>query len=646
MVPRSTGSKKKIDAKQADLAKDTLDVDDRQNMATDHGTHITNPDYWLRIMDGKRTGIMRFDHERIPERVVHARGTGVFGTFKLYESAADVTHAGILTNTTRSTPVFARFLTVQGSKGSSDTVRDVRGFAVKFYTEEGNWDIVGNNIPVFFIQDAIKFPDVIHAVKPEPDNKVPQGQTAHNNLVYTHPDFHRKDLMEAIDKGHFPRWKFGIQVLPEARQDEFEFDLLDATKLWPEEGVPIRYIGTLELNRNVDKFFLQTEQVAFCTSHIVPGIDFSNDPLLQGRNFSYFDTQISRLGPNWEELPINRPVCPYLNLGNRDGAMRHRITQGKVNYWPNRFEANPPAPESAPRAFTSYPEVAQGSKHRALPDKFKEHINQAQLFYNSLTEIEKIHLTSAFSFELDHCDDPLVYKRMSERLAAVSLGLAQIVARNVGGPIPTSSAQTNPGRQSRNLSQLDFVTEEPLIATRRVSILLADGFDYEQYARMREILEKQGAFIFVIGAHRHGVTAHGGQHSVIPDHYFAGMRSTLFDAVYVPGGAHVRSLTQNGIAKHWIAESFAHLKSIAGVNEAVPFIERQIGLEAVKVAPSGVSLVESYGVVTGHGDVDSLMTLSKAHPAAKRVAEQFIWHISRHRNWARELDELSGQIAA
>jgi catalase len=458
------------------------------------------------------------------------------------------------------------------------------------------------------------------------------------------PDFHRKDLMDAIDAGHFPRWKFGIQLIPEEKADDFEFDILDATKVWPEELVPIRYIGQLELNRNIDEFFPQTEQVAFCTSHIVPGIDFSDDPLLQGRNFSYFDTQISRLGPNWEELPINRPVCPYMSLVNRDGKGKHRITKGKVNYWPNRFDANPPA-TAEQGGFTTYPAKVQGVKKRGLSEKFKEHFNQAQMFYNSLSKIEKLHVAKAFSFELDHCDDPVVYKRMTERLASIDLDLAKTVAANVGGDTPTRALKENKGQKAKGLSQLEYMPKEPVITTRRIAILLGDGFDYNQYTTMKEALTARGAFVFTIGPQRQGVTAESGQ-KVIPDHFFVGMRSTLFDAVYVPGGKHIEALAKKGVAKHWISESFAHLKAIAGANEAVAFIKQQIGLSEVEVAESGTSLKESYGVVTGHGDAVSLLKVGDVGPDSKGLAEQFIWHISRHRNWARELDGLSDQIAA
>ncbi len=448
--------------------------------------------------------------------MVHARGAGAFGTFKLLESAEDVTFAPVLTDTSRKTPVFVRFSTVLGSRGSADTVRDVRGFATKFYTREGNWDIVGNDIPVFFIQDAMKFPDVIHAGKPEPHNEVPQAQSAHNNfwdfmtlhpeathmfmwamsdrgiprsfrmmqgfgvntftlinakgercfakfhwtpelgvhslvwdealkLAGQDPDFHRKDLYEAIDSGAYPKWKFGIQVIPETKEHDFTFDILDATKVWPEDLVPVRYIGELELNRNVDEFFTQTEQVAFCTSHVVPGIGFSNDPLLQGRNFSYFDTQLSRLGVNWQELPINRPVCPVMNF-NRDGAMRHTISRGTVNYWPNRHGAIPPVAHED-GAFVDYAEKIAGIKARARSAKFKDHVSQAQLFFNSLSPIEKAHLVNALCFELDHCDDTGVCNRLTARLAEIDPSLAQTVAETVGSAVPEKERHGHDSQQ-------------------------------------------------------------------------------------------------------------------------------------------------------------------------------------------------------
>ncbi|PYH89084.1 catalase A [Aspergillus ellipticus CBS 707.79] len=728
---KSASSKNK---KAVDLERDTIDVTAKQHLTTDHGVPISNTDQWLRPVDGKHAGpslledqiarekIHRFDHERIPERVVHARGTGAFGNFKLLESCEDVSHAGVLTDTSRNTPVFVRFSTVQGSKGSADTVRDVRGFAIKFYTDEGNWDIVGNNIPVFFIQDAVKFPDFVHAVKPEPHNEVPQGQTAHNNFwdfTYLHPeathmymwamsdraiprsyrmmqgfgvntfslvnkegkrhfvkflwtphlgvhsfvwdealklagqdpDFHRKDLIEAIENGAYPKWDLAIQTIAEENQDDFEFDILDATKIWPEDLVPPRTIGVLELNRNVDEFFPQTEQVAFCTSHIVPGIDFSDDPLLQGRNFSYFDTQISRLGINWEELPINRPVCPYLNH-NRDGAMRHRTTKGTVNYWPNRFSAGAPAPES--EGFSSYPAPISGPKKRALGPKFAEHHSQAQLFYNSMSAHEKLHMTKAFSFELDHCDDPLVYERLAgKRLAEIDLDLAQKVAEAVGAPIPSKPGLPNHGRRTIRLSQTEFPPKSPTIATRRIAILLADGYDPVSFTALKSAIAAAGALPFIISPKRSPIYADGespqSATGVTPDHQYDGQRSTMFDATFIPGGPHVNALRKIGQLRYWIAESFGHLKTIAGAGEAAELIKEALGTGLdVKVATrQHPQPVEWYGVVTA-GEVqkpESLKGTVQILRDARDFVGLFFYQVSQHRCWKRELDGVSAVVA-
>lgn len=672
---------------------------------------------------------MKFDHERIPERVVHARGAGAFGSFKLYESAEDVTCAAVLTDTSRTTPVFVRFSTVLGSRGSADTVRDVRGFAVKFYTEEGNWDIVGNDIPVFFIQDAMKFPDVIHAgsmyfrrfrghgltkAEPEPDIEVPQAQSAHNNFwdfqflhteathmfmwamsdrgiprsyrmmqgfgvnTYTlinaqgvrsfvkfhftptlgvhslvwdealkiagqDPDFHRKDLYAAIEAGTFPTWKFGIQVCPESRQDEFDFDILDATKVWPEEIFPVRYIGELQLNKNVDEYFPQTEQVAFCTAHMVPGIGFSDDPLLQGRNFSYFDTQLSRLGVNWQELPINRPICPVMN-NNRDGQHRQTIHKGKMNYWPNRHSVIPPA-TAAEGAYIDYPEKVVGMKQRLLSVKFSEHFAQAQTFWNSVTPIEKAHIIAALSFELDHCDDPIVYERMATRLTDISLDLAQAVAENVGAPIP-KTARPNHGLKMKGLSQFDFTPEaqglSPTIATRNIAILVADGFNYTEYAAVKGSLAAAGALLFTIGPKRNAVKSQEGK-TVTPEHHFEGMRSTLFDALYIPGGNHVPNLAKQGRVVHWIREAFGHCKPIGATGDAVGLVRTAVGVEGMLFANS-VDVVDCYGVVTaaGMGEGEGVVQMVKG---AKRFMDVFAYNISQHRNFLRELDGLTAMVA-
>ena len=659
--------------------------------------------------------IHRFDHERIPERVVHARGSGAFGKFRVYESAEDVTFAPVLTDTSRETPVFVRFSTVLGSRGSADTVRDVRGFAVKFYTQEGNWDLVGNDIPVFFIQDAIKFPDVIHAGKPEPHNEVPQAQSAHNNfwdfqfnhteathmfmwamsdrgiprsyrmmqgfgvntftllnakgerhfvkfiwtpelgvhslvwdealkLAGEDPDFHRKDLWEAIENGVYPKWKFGIQVIPEADEQKFEFDILDATKVWPEDLVPIRYIGELELNRNPDEFFTQTEQIAFCTSHIVPGIGFSDDPLLQGRNFSYFDTQLSRLGINWQELPINRPVCPVMNF-NRDGAMRHTITKGTVNYWPNRFEALKPATHEE-GGYVEYAQRVAGIKARARSDKFKEHFNQAQLFWNSMSPTEKTHITNALSFELDHCEDPVVYERMVQRLADIDLGLAQTVANMVGGEAPSVSKHPNHGKRAPGLSQFEFPPIKMSIASRRIAIIIADGYDPIAFSAAYGAISAGLAIPLVIAPRRSKITAADGTTSVTPHHHLEGFRSVMVDALFIPGGEKsVATLAKSGRAQHWIREAFGHLKAIGATGEAVDFVNKTIALPQIAVSAS-CDVQESYGVVTlrqlSPASFTEAVQIAKG---AKGFLENFFYAIAQHRNFDRETDGLHNQVA-
>lgn len=713
--------------KIADLAQETKEMSTSGRLTTDYGVKQATADDWLKIVSDDKTGPMlledpfgrerihRFDHERIPERVVHARGSGAFGKFKVYESAEDVTFAPVLTDTSRETPVFVRFSTVLGSRGSADTVRDVRGFAVKFYTQEGNWDLVGNDIPVFFIQDAIKFPDVIHAGKPEPHNEVPQAQTAHNNfwdfqfnhteathmfmwamsdrgiprsyrmmqgfgvntftllnakgersfvkfiwtpelgvhslvwdealkLAGEDPDFHRKDLWEAIENGVYPKWKFGIQVIPEADEHKFDFDILDATKVWPEDLVPTRYIGELELNRNPDEFFTQTEQIAFCTSHVVPGIGFSDDPLLQGRNFSYFDTQLSRLGINWQELPINRPVCPVMNF-NRDGAMRHTISKGTVNYWPNRFEQCPPASHQE-GGYVEYAEKVAGIKARARSAKFKEHFSQAQLFWNSMSKIERNHIINALSFELDHCEDPVVYGRMVQRLADIDLTLAQTVCEMVGGEMPMEAGRPNHGRKAPGLSQMEFPPATMSIKSRRVAIIVADGYDAVAYNAAYGALSAALAVPLVIGTNRSKVTAAGGSSSVQPHHHLEGFRSVMVDALFIPGGEQsIRTLAKSGRAMHWIREAFGHLKAIGATGEAVDLVNLAVSLPEITVSNSG-DVHESYGVVTmKQVKPESFTEAVKIAKGAAGFMENFFYAIAQHRNFDRELDGLHSQVA-
>ena len=720
-------------AKTRDMAKDVKDYHDpNARITTDYGVKQSNTDNWLVVANEDKTGpslledqasrekMNRFDHERIPERIIHARGAGAFGTFRMHKSLEEYTHAGVLTNTSKETPLFMRFSTVLGSRGSADTVRDVRGFAVKFYTDEGNWDIVGNDIPVFFINDALKFPDVIHSGKPEPHNEVPQAQSAHNNFwdfQYLHPetthmflwvnsdrgiprsyrmvqgfgvntytltnkegkrhfvkfhfrphlgvhsfvwdealklagqdpDFHRKDLYEAIDNGVYPKWDFGVQIIPDdGTADDFEFDILDATKLWPEELVPVQYVGEMELNRNVDEYFTQTEQVAFGTGHVVPGIGFSDDPLLHGRNFSYLDTQLSRLGVNFQELPINRPICPFMN-NNRDGQGRHTITKGTVNYWPNRFSAVPPAkPEEG--GYVEYPEKVVGMKARMKSKKFNEHFNQAQLFYNSLSEPEKAHLTASLAFELDHCDDPVVYKRMCERLCDVDLELAQSVAEMVGADIPQKAGKPNHGKTAKGLSQLDFPPKKPTIESRRVAVIIADGYDATAFNGIMAALKAAKAFPIVIAPRRNTIYPAGESKEsgkgVMPDHHLEGFRSTMVDSVFVPGGSDsIATLRKSGRALHWVREAYAHLKAIGATGEAISFIKDACELPGMEFSTSS-DVVDSYGVVTAAQlSPNSFKETVAMAKGAKDFVDAYTYEISQHKNFERELKGFNMMVA-
>ncbi|KAF5386615.1 hypothetical protein D9615_001546 [Tricholomella constricta] len=731
-------------AKVADLDRDTIDasVSGSHGITTDHGVRVSDTDNWhvtipleLKLKASSagtgpslledqiaREKIHRFDHERIPERVVHARGAGAHGYFKVYDdSASKYTYAPVLTDPSRTTSAFVRFSTVQGSRGSADTVRDVRGFAVKMYTDEGNWDLVGNDIPVFFIQDAIKFPDIIHAVKPEPHNEVPQGQSAHNNFwdfvglqpesahmvmwvmsdrgiprsfrmmqgfgvnTYTllnaegqrhfvkfhfipelgvhslmwdealkiagqDPDFHRKDLNEAIENGCPAKWTFAIQTIPEKDEHNFDFDILDATKVWPEELVPLQTIGELVLNRTVDEFFPETEQVAFCTSHVVPGIGFSDDPLLQGRNFSYFDTQITRLGINWEQIPINRPVCPVMNH-QRDGQQQHRIIKSNVNYWPNRKDVGHPIP-AIEGGYAEFQQKVNGIKQRTRGAKFQEHYNQAELFYNSLTSYEKAHLASAISFELSHCDDPVVYKTyVNNILSNISLDLAQVVSQNVGGALPEkpSNLRTTHGKKSSPLSQLYYAPKTLTIASRRIAILLADGFNGTELQAVRAALAGMGAVNFLIGPRRGEVKPASGP-PVVVDHHYEGQRSTLFDALFIPSGAqHAKALAENGRTVHWVREAFGHCKAIGAIGEAVEFVQNAVTLPEVQLARALGSddVVSSYGVVTTgkYGVAAAASDVISIAAGPKGFVSNFAYEISKHRCWDREMDGLVSKVA-
>ena len=676
-----------------------------------------------------REKITHFDHERIPERVVHARGAGAHGVFQVYESLAPLTKARFLQDPAAETPVFVRFSTVVGSRGSADLARDVRGFAVKFYTDEGVFDLVGNNIPVFFIQDGVKFPDLVHAIKPEPHHEMPQASSAHDTfwdfislmpesmhmvlwvmsdraiprsyrmmegfgvhtfrlinekgqsrfvkfhwkpLLGVHsvvwdeaqkisgidPDFHRRDLWESIERGEFPQWELGVQIVEEQDEHSFDFDLLDATKLIPEELVPVRRIGKLTLNRNPDNFFAETEQVAFHPGHIVSGIDFSNDPLLQGRLFSYTDTQLIRLGgPNFHEIPINRPIAPVHN-NQRDGHMRQTINQGRVSYQPNSLAGGCPMQATSDMGgFRSYAENLQGQKVRARSEKFFDHFTQAALFWNSQAHHEKSHIVQALRFELGKVETPAIRERMVGLLARVDTTLAGLVAQGLGldtvpvldGPLNKSvPADAEPDRfepkpripslqRSPALSMANTVKEG--IATRKIAILAADGVDEVAIARMKKALEAAGAQAKLV-APRLGMLQGESGAQVSVDFSFLTAGSVLFDAVFVPGGeASANILKGDAKALLFIKEAYLHCKTIAATDAG-------IGLFAA-ASPADDKRAESHaeGVMQDRvklfaGD-DGLIFARGAQ--ANKVPARFIQAIAQHRHWHRE---LKGQVPA
>jgi catalase len=595
-----------------------------------------------------REKIFHFDHERIPERVVHARGYGAHGFFENYKSLADVTKADIFQRAGEKTPAFVRFSTVAGNKGSADLARDVRGFAVKLYTKQGNWDIVGNNIPVFFIQDAIKFPDLIHAAKQEPDRGFPQAQTAHDNFwdfislmpesinmalwimsdrtiprslrfmegfgVHTFrmvneggkstfvkfhwkpklgmqsvvwneavklngadPDFHRRDLWDAIQSGNYPEWELGLQLFDDKFADEFEFDVLDPTKLIPEERIPIRRVGRLVLDRTVDNFFAETEQVAFHTGNVVPGIDFTNDPLLQGRNFSYLDTQLKRLGsPNFTHLPINAPKCPFHTL-QQDGHMAFYNPKGRANYEPNSWGGVAGGPREAPeRGFHSYPAPETGEKGRVRGELFADHYSQARQFYVSQTQVEQTHIKDAFAFELSKVETPAIRSRMLSHLMNVDMGLARGVATGIGIELPTAA---EPARAvipdlppSPALSILQNGPKD--FKGRKLGILVSDGTDARLLDALMTAAERRGALTEIVAPFVGGFKASDG--SVRPaKQKINGGPSVLYDAVAIlisPDGA--KRLGGEATARDFVADAFAHAKFIAYVDAAKPLLDK------------------------------------------------------------------------
>jgi catalase len=642
-----------------------------------------------------REKITHFDHERIPERIVHARGSGAHGYFECYESMASVTRASVFAEAGKRTPVFVRFSTVIGERGSTDTPRDVRGFAVKFYTDEGNWDLVGNNIPVFFIQDAMKFPDLVHAAKPEPHFGMPQAATAHDTfwdfvslmpesthmlmwamsdrtlprslrmmqgfgvhtfrlidakgkstfvkfhwrpIAGTHsldwdesvkiagadPDFHRRDLWEAIESGAFPEWELSFQLFNEKQAERFTFDVLDATKLIPEELVPLTPVGRLVLNRNPDNFFAETEQVAFCAAHIVPGLDFSSDPLLAGRIHSYQDTQISRLGgPNFHEIPINASVAQVHN-NQRDGMHRQGIHRGKVSYEPNSLGGGCPF-QAGSAGFTSFREPVQEDKVRGKPERFADHYTQATLFYNSQTPVEKAHILRAFRFELTKVQVPAVRQRVVAMLGNVDTSLAEALAADLGMEVP------KPLPRALKKAPEPEVSESPALSlfarpgngsirTRRIAILVADGVDGAAAQALHAGLVEQGAVPRYVGARLGAVKTEQGEMLDV-EVTMETMPSVLFDAVAVPGGkAAVTHLGNLGHALEFIKDQYRHAKPILALGRATALLEKA-GVPAT--LPSGKP---DPGLLLGR------------HATAAKALPDFIKAIARHRHHERELD--------
>jgi len=595
-----------------------------------------------------REKIFHFDHERIPERVVHARGFGAHGYFENYESLADLTRADLFQRAGEKTPAFVRFSTVAGNKGSPDLARDVRGFAVKLYTKEGNWDMVGNNIPVFFIQDAIKFPDIIHAAKQEPDRGFPQAQTAHDNFwdfislnpesahmamwimsdrtiprsfrfmegfgVHTFrlvnaggestfvkfhwkpkqgmqsvlwneavkingadPDFHRRDLWDAIHAGDYPEWELGMQLFDQDFADGFAFDVLDATKLIPEEDVPIRRVGRLVLNRCVDNFFAETEQVAFCTQNIVPGVDFTNDPLLQGRNFSYLDTQLKRLGsPNFTYLPINAPKCPFASF-QQDGQMALVNPRGRANYEPNSWGAEMGGPRESPtRGFRSYPSEDGGPKVRERSETFSDHYSQARQFYISQTDIEREHIASAFIFELSKVENPSIRSRMVSHLLNVDEDLANEVAEGLRlreMPRPAQAARPT-DRSLRPSPALSILLNGPKnFRGRKIGVLLTDGASPRLLGALKDAAAKEGAVLRIVAPMVGGVKMSDGSW-VEADEKIDGGPSVLFDAVVLlVSKKGVEMLANMPAVRDFVADALAHRKFIAYAEAAIPLLE-------------------------------------------------------------------------
>ncbi len=625
-----------------------------------------------------RDKLIHFDRERIPERVVHARGVGAHGYFEAYAGNEKWTKAHFLTHPEVKTPLFARISTVQGGRGSADVVRDVRGFSLKFYTQEGNYDLVGNNIPVFFIQDAIKFPDFVHAVKPEDHNEIPTGQSAHDTfwdfvslnteaahmttwvmsdraiprnlrsiqgfgvhtfrlinaknetfLVKFHwtpkqgvaqvvwdealklngkdPDFHRRDLWDAIERGNYPEWELGAQIFTEEQTEEWDFDVLDPTKLVPEELVPITPLGKFILNRNPDEFFAETEQVAFSPANIVPGIDFSNDPLLQGRLFSYTDTHLHRLGtPNFNQIPINKPVCPF-HTNRRGGYANQHIHKGKANYEPNSVDNNyPREAKDDKHAFSSYPERIEGSKLRVRAESFADHFSQATLHYQSLSKHEQQHIKDAYAFELSKVKAKEIRQRVvTELLSNIDQDLAKYVADQLGLK-PGIKSLDSKKIISKKLSIDAFPA--PDIKQRKIAVLVHEGANESTVNTIKNWAEENSALAEVLAPNAAPVKSSEGKEIAV-DGRQNGEPSVTYDAVVVVDGDNFDQFKADGVAKHYVLETYKHLKPIVLLGDKSKLLEI-------------LNLKEDKSLFV-------CQNFSEVQDAFKKAIQQ-------HRNWKRE----------
>lgn len=702
------------DAKQQDLLPDKSDATNKF-LTTNQGVKINDDNNSLKAGERGpslledfilREKITHFDHERIPERIVHARGSGAHGYFEVTNPIPQFTKAGFLQQAGQRTPVFCRFSTVAGSRGSTDLPRDVRGFSVKFYTQEGVYDLVGNNMPVFFIQDANKFPDLVHAVKPEPHNEIPQAASAHDTFwdfislmpesmhmimwlmsdraiprsyrmmegfgVHTfrfineqgestfvkfhwkpklgthavvwdeaqkisgkNPDFHRQDLWEAIELGNFPEWELGVQLIPAEDEHKYEFDLLDPTKIVPEELVPVTIIGKMVLNRNPDNFFAETEQIAFHPGHVVPGIDFTNDPLLQGRLFSYTDTQLTRLGgPNFHEIPINRTIAPLHN-NQRDGFMRQEINKGRVSYHPNSLGGGCPyQAKIAQGGFSSFNERIEAHKVRERSESFSDHFGQAKLFLDSQTENEKNHMIKAFRFELGKVDTTEIRLRMLGLLAQVDTELATKVAEGLRLSIPANPERPmNHGvspdtdqlkhepkfvassvKSSQPLSMIDNPTNSPTIESRMVAIICADGVSDAAVLAVKSALLRESAKGFIVAPYLGFVTTDAdGQVAV--DYSLLTASSVLFDAIYIAGGTGLEA--GDGDIMDWVNDAYKHLKVIGASAEGIDILAKSAFAAKIKENPDkGIIMAE---------DTDG-----------DKFTQTFIDAMRGHRIWERE----------